>query len=171
MQGGSLNREEDDISRQERQRNTGRISGRSVWVEVSLLSAGLQIWSLHRLSRRYQCRLSISLISRRYKEDSAKSKKTGLIRLNQTMVAGESTAEGIRTPDLLVRSQSLYPTELQPHMSFEEVALADSSAIIAPGFSECNPFFQISEKFFSVPASHPESSIWSPHPSKVLSWS
>ena len=25
------------------------------------------------------------------------------------------TAEGIRTPDLLVRSQSLYPTELQPH--------------------------------------------------------
>ena len=27
------------------------------------------------------------------------------------------TAEGIRTPDLLVRSQSLYPTELQPHFS------------------------------------------------------
>ena len=26
------------------------------------------------------------------------------------------TAEGIRTPDLLVRSQSLYPTELQPHI-------------------------------------------------------
>lgn len=25
------------------------------------------------------------------------------------------TAEGIRTPDLLVRSQTLYPTELQPH--------------------------------------------------------
>ena len=25
------------------------------------------------------------------------------------------TAEGIRTPDLLVRSQSLYPAELQPH--------------------------------------------------------
>ena len=28
------------------------------------------------------------------------------------------TAEGIRTPDLLVRSQSLYPTELQPHILF-----------------------------------------------------
>ena len=27
------------------------------------------------------------------------------------------TAEGIRTPDLLVRSQSLYPAELQPHTS------------------------------------------------------
>ena len=26
----------------------------------------------------------------------------------------DGTAEGIRTPDLLVRSQSLYPTELQP---------------------------------------------------------
>ena len=25
------------------------------------------------------------------------------------------TREGIRTPDLLVRSQTLYPTELQPH--------------------------------------------------------
>ena len=28
------------------------------------------------------------------------------------------TSEGIRTPDLLVRSQSLYPTELQPHILF-----------------------------------------------------
>ena len=28
------------------------------------------------------------------------------------------TAEGIRTPDLLVRSQTLYPTELQPHLQF-----------------------------------------------------
>ena len=27
------------------------------------------------------------------------------------------TAEGIRTPDLLVRSQSLYPTELQAHIA------------------------------------------------------
>ena len=26
------------------------------------------------------------------------------------------TAEGIRTPDLLVRSQTLYPTELQPQL-------------------------------------------------------
>ena len=28
------------------------------------------------------------------------------------------TAEGIRTPDLLVRSQTLYPTELQPHINW-----------------------------------------------------
>ena len=26
------------------------------------------------------------------------------------------TAKGTRTPDLLIRSQSLYPTELSPHM-------------------------------------------------------
>ena len=28
----------------------------------------------------------------------------------------DGTAEGIRTPDLLVRSQTLYPAELQPHI-------------------------------------------------------
>lgn len=31
------------------------------------------------------------------------------------IVSAFGTAEGIRTPDLLVRSQSLYPAELQPH--------------------------------------------------------
>ena len=30
------------------------------------------------------------------------------------------TAEGIRTPDLLVRSQTLYPAELQPHILVSE---------------------------------------------------
>ena len=39
--------------------------------------------------------------------------------------ASNGTAEGIRTPDLLVRSQTLYPTELQPHTA-GEVSLADS---------------------------------------------
>ena len=29
------------------------------------------------------------------------------------------TAEGIRTPDLLVRSQTLYPAELQPHTALK----------------------------------------------------
>ena len=28
------------------------------------------------------------------------------------------TAKGTRTPDLLIRSQSLYPTELSPHVRF-----------------------------------------------------
>ena len=31
------------------------------------------------------------------------------------IVSAFGTAEGIRPPDLLVRSQSLYPAELQPH--------------------------------------------------------
>ena len=30
--------------------------------------------------------------------------------------SGAGTAEGTRTPDLLVRSQLLYPTELLPHV-------------------------------------------------------
>ena len=37
---------------------------------------------------------------------------------NHTISRTFGTAEGIRTPDLLVRSQSLYPTELQPHILF-----------------------------------------------------
>ena len=43
------------------------------------------------------------------------------------------TAEGIRTPDLLVRSQTLYPTELQPHVN----SLADSLIMIAQLDREC----------------------------------
>ena len=54
------------------------------------------------------------------------------------------TAEGIRTPDLLVRSQTLYPTELQPHTV---VVLNDSSIILAQFRSECKPFLRNSENF------------------------
>ena len=47
------------------------------------------------------------------------------------------TAEGIRTPDLLVRSQTLYPAELQPH-------IAPLSLFIIPHSSgKCKRFFQI----------------------------
>ena len=38
---------------------------------------------------------------------------------SDTTLATSGTAEGIRTPDLLVRSQTLYPTELQPHTAQE----------------------------------------------------
>ncbi|GBF69976.1 hypothetical protein LAWASA_2704 [Lawsonibacter asaccharolyticus] len=44
---------------------------------------------------------------------------------SDTTLATSGTAEGIRTPDLLVRSQTLYPTELQPHTA-GEVSLTDS---------------------------------------------
>ena len=38
------------------------------------------------------------------------------------------TGEGIRTPDLLVRSQSLYPTELRPH-TVKEVFLSTAQLV------------------------------------------
>ena len=34
---------------------------------------------------------------------------------------GDGTPEGTRTPDLLVRSQSLYPTELPAHTALSEL--------------------------------------------------
>ncbi len=51
------------------------------------------------------------------------------------------TAEGIRTPDLLVRSQSLYPTELQPH-TVKRIPL-DSFIIIAQGHLKCKRNFPV----------------------------
>ena len=33
------------------------------------------------------------------------------------------TAKGIRTPDLLVRSQTLYPAELSPHVALATTLL------------------------------------------------
>ena len=40
------------------------------------------------------------------------------VRRKQKCLRRTGTAEGIRTPDLLVRSQTLYPAELQPHIVF-----------------------------------------------------
>ena len=46
-------------------------------------------------------------------KNSRNSKSKSTVTLTGNGAFG--TAEGIRTPDLLVRSQTLYPTELQPH--------------------------------------------------------
>ena len=54
------------------------------------------------------------------------------------------TAEGIRTPDLLVRSQTLYPAELQPQVA----PSIDSSGIIPQRKLKCKRFFEISPKIF-----------------------
>ena len=43
---------------------------------------------------------------------------------SDTTLATSGTAEGIRTPDLLVRSQTLYPTELQPHTAASQRQLS-----------------------------------------------
>ncbi|SBW03966.1 hypothetical protein KL86CLO1_11847 [uncultured Eubacteriales bacterium] len=52
------------------------------------------------------------------------------------------TAEGIRTPDLLVRSQTLYPTELQPHTALRGEPLVDSLFMIAQPTLKCKNNFQ-----------------------------
>ena len=51
------------------------------------------------------------------------------------------TAEGIRTPDLLVRSQTLYPAELQPHTVSHWVSPRDSLIILPYSFTKCKHFF------------------------------
>lgn len=60
------------------------------------------------------------------------------------------TAEGIRTPDLLIRSQTLYPTELQPHVIERTVfvLLADGLIILAQVGTECKRKIKISPKIF-----------------------
>ena len=55
------------------------------------------------------------------------------------------TAEGIRTPDLLVRSQTLYPAELQPHTVCIRTRLTDSLIIIAQLWIKCKSW--ISKKW------------------------
>ena len=58
------------------------------------------------------------------------------------------TAEGIRTPDLLVRSQTLYPTELQPHFEVF-VRLPDGLFSIAQEAGFDKPFFEKIQKIFA----------------------
>ena len=64
---------------------------------------------------------------------------------SDTTLATSGTAEGIRTPDLLVRSQTLYPAELQPHTVLR-LLIADSSIILAHHLEKCKPFLQKNKK-------------------------
>ena len=63
------------------------------------------------------------------------------------------TAEGIRTPDLLVRSQSLYPTELQPRTA-RGVPL-DSLVIIAQSPPKSKRFFPLFQVFLEAHMTKP----------------
>ena len=56
---------------------------------------------------------------------------------------GDGTPKGTRTPDLLIRSQSLYPTELSPHMRIPQ-----RQDIIAQSSQKCKPFFKNFSKIF-----------------------
>ena len=60
---------------------------------------------------------------------------------NHVKFATTGTAEGIRTPDLLVRSQSLYPTELPAHTT-----LSQRPIILAQSVRKCKPFFCFSAR-------------------------
>ena len=55
------------------------------------------------------------------------------------------TPEGIRTPDLLVRSQTLYPAELPAHFT---VLFADCLYIIARQDRFCQQVFSVNFKIF-----------------------
>ena len=67
---------------------------------------------------------------------------------SDTTLATSGTAEGIRTPDLLVRSQTLYPTELQPHFEVF-VRLPDGLISIAQEAGFDKPFFEKIQKIFA----------------------
>ena len=53
------------------------------------------------------------------------------------------TPKGTRTPDLLIRSQSLYPTELSAHVAFLK-----RLNTITHGFQKSKSFFQKMRKIF-----------------------
>ena len=53
-----------------------------------------------------------------------------------------SVGERIRTPDLLVRSLSLYPAELRPLFSHSQTLFPDCLIIIAHITGECKRFFK-----------------------------
>ena len=64
-------------------------------------------------------------------------------RKKQTLYASVffGALKGIRTPDLLVRSQTLYPTELSAHASFETVVILALFAVVVNIF--INLFFTL----------------------------
>ena len=66
--------------------------------------------------------------------------KTEKIHKDRNLCGFLGALEGTRTPDLLVRSQSLYPAELQAHFS-------NSFIIISSKVQYVNPFFKKNFKF------------------------
>lgn len=70
-------------------------------------------------------------------QDNKKSLKRRNINGFKDFICG--TPEGIRTPDLLVRSQTLYPTELPAHIRHNLLCLDN----ITHCNKKCNTFFKI----------------------------
>ena len=59
------------------------------------------------------------------------------------------TPKGTRTPDLLIRSQSLYPTELSAHVAFLK-----RLNTITRAREKVKHFFTFFEKFFCIDTAH-----------------
>ena len=70
------------------------------------------------------------------------NKKEKLLSFRQELFRG--APEEIRTPDLLIRSQTLYPTELRARTH----CIPECLYIIAHSFRNVNPFFEIFSDFF-----------------------
>ena len=68
--------------------------------------------------------------------------------------------EGIRTPDLLIRSQTLYPTELPAHLVCNRLVRCKKYIIRFP--FDCQRFFQIFLNFFCRSQFAPFSAVQSP---------
>ena len=66
--------------------------------------------------------------------------KTEKIHKDRNLCGFRGALEGTRTPDLLVRSQSLYPAELQAHFS-------NSFIIISSKVQYVNPFLKKTSNF------------------------
>ena len=69
-------------------------------------------------------------------------------RAHECVLSFNGTPEGIRTPDLLVRSQTLYPAELPAHNSFY------CPNIIPLQIEKVNSFFVICTRFIVFSKTH-----------------
>ena len=76
-----------------------------------------------------------------YAPKNAKIKDTDIVT---TSVPLGGVPEGIRTPDLLVRSQTLYPAELRAQGTFKVLIHCSAIPEVCQETREKNPFFYIS---------------------------
>ena len=65
-----------------------------------------------------------------------------------------NTPVGIRTPNLLIRSQTLYPVELRAHEQLSKLSFSEKAgASIARRAGLSTPFLNATRKFFQSPQS------------------
>ena len=89
-----------------------RIIGKPKGTRMHLLPMGADKGSARSSPRRQPATGRLDLIVR---VPSLRKKLTGYPKQDNLLIG---TPKGTRTPDLLIRSQSLYPTELSAHVRF-----------------------------------------------------